>query len=198
MLIKGSQTICAFLVCSNTSNSNPAGVVDVEGGCACVVNTFVLDALSFNPTCPRQVTSASSMLPTTCADSLNNNMSSAQRRSNKCDIPLPKLRPIFFIFFSRLFAAIRSQGAVLQVSFQALGLFLYWPVSRCAKSKGKVQTQSPLFNSTSPTAHSQLQHGTEQPWTSDTPLSHASTNIKFVIFIIVAHNLAFLVRICHL
>ena len=37
------------LVCSNTSNSNPAGVVNVEGRCACVVNTFVLDALSFNP-----------------------------------------------------------------------------------------------------------------------------------------------------
>ena len=40
-----------------------------------------------------------------------------------------------FFFSSRLFAAIRSQGAVLLVSFQALGLFLYWPVSRCAKSK---------------------------------------------------------------
>ena len=26
-------------------------------------------------------------------------------------------------------------------SFQALGLFLYWPVSRCAKSKGKVHGQ---------------------------------------------------------
>ena len=84
--------LCVF-VCSNTSNSNPAGVVNVEGGCACVVNTFVLDALSFNPTCPRQVTSASSMLPTTCADSPNNRMSSAKRKSNKCDIPSPKLRP---------------------------------------------------------------------------------------------------------
>ena len=51
----------------------------------------------------------------------------------------------FFLFFSsRLLAAIRSQGAVLLVSFQALGLFLYWPVSRCAKSKGKVQAQSPV------------------------------------------------------
>ena len=42
---------------------------------------------------------------------------------------------IVFFFSSRLFAAIRSQGAVLLVSFQALGLFLYWPISRCAKSK---------------------------------------------------------------
>ena len=52
------------------------------------------------------------------------------------------------IFLSppRLFAAVRTQGAVLLVSFQALELFLYWPVSRCAKSKGKVQTQSPLTN----------------------------------------------------
>ena len=44
----------------------------------------------------------------------------------------------FFFFPSRLFSAIGSQWAVLLGSFQALGLFLYWPVSRCAKSKGKV------------------------------------------------------------
>ena len=49
------------------------------------------------------------------------------------------------IFFSsRLFAAIRSQGAVLLVSFQALELLLYWPVYRCAKSK----RQSPNIKST--------------------------------------------------
>ena len=36
-----------------------------------------------------------------------------------------------FFFPSRLFAAIGSQWAVLLGSFQALGLFLYWPVSRC-------------------------------------------------------------------
>ena len=58
----------------------------------------------------------------------------------------PALVEMIFFYPSRLFAAIRSQGAVLLVSFQALGLFLYWPVSRCAKSKGKVQTQSPLTN----------------------------------------------------
>ena len=40
----------------------------------------------------------------------------------------------FFIIF---FAAIGSRGAVLLVSFQALGLFLYWRASRCAKSKAK-------------------------------------------------------------
>ena len=50
---------------------------------------------------------------------------------------------LFFLFFpSRLFAAIGSQGAVLLVSFQALGLFLYWPVSRCAKSKAKSINES--------------------------------------------------------
>ena len=38
-----------------------------------------------------------------------------------------------FFFSSRPFAAIRFQGTVLLVSFQALGLFLYWPVSRCAR-----------------------------------------------------------------
>ena len=46
-----------------------------------------------------------------------------------------------FFFSSRLFSAIGSQWAVLLGSFQALGLFLYWPVSRCAKSKGKVHWQ---------------------------------------------------------
>ena len=46
-----------------------------------------------------------------------------------------------FFFSSRLFAAIGSQWAVLLGSFQALGLFLYWPVSRCAKFKGKVHWQ---------------------------------------------------------
>ena len=46
-----------------------------------------------------------------------------------------------FFFPSRLFAAIGSQWAVLLASFQAFGLFLYWPVSRCAKSKGKVHWQ---------------------------------------------------------
>ena len=51
-----------------------------------------------------------------------------------------------FFFPPRLFAAARTQGAVLLVSFQALELFLYWPVSRCAKSKDKVQTPSPLTN----------------------------------------------------
>ena len=51
---------------------------------------------------------------------------------------------VFCFFSSRLFAAIRSQGAVLLVSFQALGRFLYWPVSRCAKSK----RQSPNIKST--------------------------------------------------
>ena len=90
---KGQPSHLCVFVCSNTSNSNPAGVVNVEGGCLCVVNTFVLDALSFNPTCSRQVTRASSMLPSACADSPNNNMSSAKRKSNKCDIPSPKLRP---------------------------------------------------------------------------------------------------------
>ena len=49
-----------------------------------------------------------------------------------------------FFFSSRLFAAIRSQGAVLLVSFQALELLLYWPVYRCAKSK----RQSPNIKST--------------------------------------------------
>ena len=43
-----------------------------------------------------------------------------------------------FFFSHAFFPAIRSLRAVLLGSFQALGLFLYWPVSRCAKSKGKV------------------------------------------------------------
>ena len=54
----------------------------------------------------------------------------AGREHGKC-----RMAHFTFFFSSRLFAAIRSQGAVLLVSFQALGLFLYWPVSRCAKSK---------------------------------------------------------------
>ena len=45
-------------------------------------------------------------------------------------------------FFSHLFAAIRSQGTVFLVRFQALGLFLYWSVSRSAKSKGKVKSSN--------------------------------------------------------
>ena len=50
----------------------------------------------------------------------------------------------FFFFLTPLFAAIRSQGAVLLVSFQAVELLLYWPVYRCAKSK----RQSPNIKST--------------------------------------------------
>ena len=46
------------------------------------------------------------------------------------------------IFFSsRLFAAIGSQGAVLLVGFQALGLFVYWPVSRCACGREGVRSR---------------------------------------------------------
>ena len=45
-------------------------------------------------------------------------------------------------FPSRLFSAMGSQGAVLLVSFQALGLFLCWPVSRCAKSRAKSINES--------------------------------------------------------
>ena len=54
---------------------------------------------------------------------------------NNCVLHAGKQWNNIFFFSSRLFAAIRSQGAVLLVSFQALGLFVYWPVSRCAKSK---------------------------------------------------------------
>ena len=54
----------------------------------------------------------------------------------------PCARVSICFFSSRLFATIGSQGAVLLVSFQALGLFLYWPVSRCAKSKAKSINES--------------------------------------------------------
>ena len=69
-LTKGNATICVVFVGSKLSNSNPA------------VNIFVLDAVTFNSTCSREVTRASSMLPTVCANSSNNSMSSAKRGSN--------------------------------------------------------------------------------------------------------------------
>lgn len=69
-------------------------------------------------------------------------------RSERCEkqsISLNMSVHVFPHFFSLscLFAAIGSlSGAALRVSFQALELLLYWPVSRCCK----VQRQSPITN----------------------------------------------------
>ena len=76
--------LCDF-VCSKTSNSKPAGVVNVESGCACVVKIFVLDALGFKP-CSKQATTSVKHAAGCCADSPKKNVPSAKPRSNKCDV----------------------------------------------------------------------------------------------------------------
>ena len=52
---------------------------------------------------------------------------------------------IFIFFLHAFFSAIRSQRTVLLGSFQALGLFLYWPVSRSAIPKAKSINKSRML-----------------------------------------------------
>ena len=61
-----------FGVRSKTSDCKLAGVLNVEGPCVYIVQTLFLEALNFSPPCAKDVTTTSSMLFPSCADSANN------------------------------------------------------------------------------------------------------------------------------
>ena len=63
-----------------------SGIIVVSGR-VCIVNTFVLVALSFSPTSPNDDTNLSTVIQMSAADAANNTISSAIGRSNNIRRP---------------------------------------------------------------------------------------------------------------